>query len=422
MKPYRYAPPSAIPAAGLKQLMLLRAIAVCGQLAAIALAALIGVSLPLAPMLAIVGLLVALNATAYLRLKRGAGVTEDEIGVHLALDLAAFALLVFLSGGVANPFSLLFVLHATLMALLLRPLLAALGTGLVIACFSLLFRVSVPLRLVSGDPLPPALMAVGQWLSLALTTTVVAWFVASMVATLREHDRLLRQATEKAQNDEAILKLGTLAAGAAHELTTPMTTMAVAAGDLEREANSPAQRRAVATLLAQIEVCRQTIANLHLAAGHARAEGGGRERLDDFLEGIAQRCRTTRPGVELALEWEGERPVPEILAEQTLKQAILAILDNAADASPNDVQMAAHWEKDVLRLQIGDRGSGVPPEDADKLGHRFFTTKPPGKGTGLGLVLATSAIRQLSGTVSWARRPGGGTLAEIVLPLGALKV
>jgi two-component system sensor histidine kinase RegB len=98
------------------------------------------------------------------------------------------------------------------------------------------------------------------------------------------------------------------------------------------------------------------------------------------------------------------------------------LLNNATDASPHDVQMTASWNADTLRVSIGDRGVGLPSGNLDKLGRVFFTTKPPGKGIGLGLVLASNAIKHMGGTLRWQSRSGGGTEADIVLPLDTLKL
>ena len=158
------------------------------------------------------------------------------------------------------------------------------------------------------------------------------------------------------------------------------------------------------------------------AAGHARAEGGGREGLDGFLESIARRCRAMGPGIGLTLRCEGALPAAAILAEQSLKQAILILLNNAADVSPDDVQMTGEWDSDTFRRAIIDRGSGMPADSGDKLGRVFFTTKPEGQGTGLGLVLAANAVRRLGGALRWSNRPNGGACAEIELPLATLRI
>ena len=405
-----------------RQLWILRTIAISGQTASITTAWYLGVSLPLAAMAFVLGALIVLNALTWLRLRWSREASHAEIAAYLGLDLTALTLLLFFSGGVTNPFCLLFVLHVVLMALLLPPLATAIGTVLVVACYVALTRVHAPLEMRSGDAVPAHLLTFGWWLSFMLTTGVVAWFVVRIVATLRNHNRLLSEAAQKALRDEAVLRVGALAAGAAHELATPLTTMAVAAGEIVRNADSPSIQHDAGILTSQIQICRETIANLMAAAGHGRAVGGGRERLDQFLESIAARCRTTRPEANIVCDWGGVLPAPEIFAEQALMQALLALLNNAVDASPKEVQFAGYREADALRISIADRGSGLSAGDQGKLGRTFFTTKPRGKGTGLGVVLASRAIERLRGTLRWEDRPGGGTRVEIVLPMASLSL
>jgi two-component system, sensor histidine kinase RegB len=412
------APPALRASVG--QLMILRTIAISGQTAAITTAWYLGVSLPIAIMALVVGALIVMNALTWMRLRRPREASHTEIAAHLGFDLAALTLLLFYSGGIANPFSLLLVLHIVLMALLLPAPAAATGTVLVVACYVVLTRLHAPLEMGSGDAVPAHLLALGSWLSFMLTAGVVAWFVVRMVATLRNHDRLLSEAAQRALRDEAVLRVGALAAGAAHELATPLTTMAVAAGEIVRNADSPSLQHDAGILTSQIKICRETIANLMAAAGHARAVGGGRERLDQFLESIAARCRTMRPEANIVCDWGGVLPAPEIFGEQVLMQALLALLNNAVDASPKEVQFAGYREGDALRLSIADRGSGLRAGDQGKLGRTFFTTKPPGKGTGLGVVLASRAIERLHGTLCWENRPGGGTRVKVLLPLASL--
>jgi two-component system, sensor histidine kinase RegB len=417
----RVAAPPAL-RASVRQLMILRTIAVSGQAAAIATAWFLGVLLPVAAMALVVGAVIVLNALTWLRLRGAREASHAEIAAYLGFDLTALTLLLFFSGGVTNPFCLLFVLHVVLMALLLPPLATASGTVLVVACYVALTRFHAPLEMRSGDAVPAHLLTFGWWLSFMLTTGVVAWFVVRIVATLRNHDRLLSEAAQRALRDEAVLRVGALAAGAAHELATPLTTMAVAAGEIARNADSPSLQHDAGILTSQIKICRETIANLMAAAGHARAVGGGRERLDQFLESIAARCRTMRPEANIVCDWDGVLPAPDIFAEQALMQALLTLLNNAVDASPKEVQFAGYREGDALQISIADRGSGLSAGDQGKLGRTFFTTKPPGKGTGLGVVLASRAIGRLRGTLCWEDRPGGGTQVKVMLPMASLSL
>ena len=402
--------------------MVLRSIAVAGQIAAVAATVALGIVLPLWPVIAVIALLVAFNAAVWMRLRRARPATHAEIAANLLLDLAAFTLLLYFSGGAENPFVLIFVLHVVLTALLLPPPLAALGVVLVIAGYSWVDRAHLPLRLANGDPPPAALVRFGYWLAFALTSAVVAWFVIRIARELRRHDRLLREAAQRAFNDETIARLGALAAGAAHELATPLTTMAMTADAMRTDASAESIRRGIGVIGTEVEACRRTISNLLAAAGHARAEGGGAERMTAFLERVANRFRAMRPDVALTLRADGDRAAPTIFADQSIEQAILVLLNNAADVSPRDVELTGRWEGTTLAVRVDDRGKGVDASHRDKLGRVFFTTKAPGQGTGLGLVLASNAINGVGGELRWRPRAGGGTRAEMVLPLAALEL
>lgn len=417
------APPAlALPDAGIRQLLLLRWVAVGGQAAAIASCIVLGVHLPLVGMVSVVGALTLLNLFAAMRLRMRAAVHPAEVACHLALDLAAFVALLFLSGGAANPFSTLFVLHAVLMALLLTPLAAAIGAVAIVACYVALGRISFPLLMASGNEVHPGLMQVGRWIAFALTVVVSAWFVMRIVATLREHDRMLAMAERKALRDEAVLRVGVLAAGAAHELSTPLTTMAVVTSEIALHAQTPELERDAAILAEQVAVCRETISNMLAAAGHAGAVGGGRERLDLFLESIAQRCRTTRPEAHITCEPDPAIRDAQIFAEQGLRQAMLALLNNAVDVSPNDVRLEGLRQGDALRLSVSDRGNGLEQPALEQLGQAVFSTKPRGEGAGLGVVLARRSVERLGGTLGWEKRTGGGMRAVVTLPWASLSL
>ena len=106
----------------------------------------------------------------------------------------------------------------------------------------------------------------------------------------------------------------------------------------------------------------------------------------------------------LACRWNGALPVPLVAADAPLEQAILILLNNAADASADDVGMLARWDAEWLELSITDRGPGVPAGARDKMGRVFYSTKPRGKGTGLGLVLAADAVQRLGGSLHFEDR------------------
>ena len=424
LHPDRSDPPAlrqdpALPSS-LRQLIDLRSVAIAGQTLAVAGVILLGVSLPVAPMAIIIAALLALNIVASVRLRRGVPATHGTLAAQLAFDLVAFTGLLLYAGGSANPVVSIYLLHVVVIAMLLPWRSAIAGTALVIACLALAIRFAEPLRHRMASRCRRPTLALGLWVSFALTAAVTAWFVSRIVTSLREHDRLLQESARKALIDEAVNRLGTLAAGAAHELGTPLTTIAMVAGEMHRDAQTPAQRRDAAILAAQVDACRQALSNLRATAGHARAEGGGPERLDAFVMSVLARFRALRPDVPLQADWDGPRPAPEIFADQSLRQSLLILLNNAADASPHSVDVTARWDEQSLCVTVADRGRGVAPERIGMLGRTFFTTKAPGQGTGLGLVLTASTVNRLGGTVRWTNRADGGLAAEIRLPLDRL--
>jgi two-component system sensor histidine kinase RegB len=412
---------AAIPGT-LRQLVRLRWVAIAGQSAAIVIAQAADILLPYAGLWLVVGMTIAFNAWSFAGVADRTPVTQRGVAAQLGFDLAAFSALIFLAGGTENPFLALYGLHTVLIALLLPKRLALVGAVLVVASFAISAVLESPLRYANGVPVPDAFVHTALGVSFALTTLVTAWYVVSIVAALRAHERLLRDAAARAVNDGALVRLGTLAAGAAHELGTPLTTIAVVAGEMARGAATPEAARDAAILAAQVDACRRALANITSAAGHLRAGGGGASTVDRFLESIVQAFRGVRPEVSLEARWEGVTPAPEIFADATLRQAILILLNNAADASPHHVDIVGRWDEQNVRLSVGDRGAGVSPARLAEFGRTFFTTKAPGKGTGLGLVLTASTVARLGGTVQWTNRSGGGLTAEVALPLASLLV
>jgi two-component system sensor histidine kinase RegB len=420
-------PPSAngaIAAANLRQLVQLRTVAVVGQTAALVVAQALGVALPVVPILFVIAFLAVVNVVTGRRLRGGRAVTSGDVLAHLMVDLAAFSALILASGGDENPFRSIYLLHAVLMGLLLPVRVAVGGTLVVLVAYTLVGHFAAPLHFASGAPLPSSLLHWGEWASFALTAGVTVWFVVRTVATLREHDRLLSEARQKAIADDAVVRVGTLAAGAAHELGTPLATMAVVVGEMRHgpRAVDGATAQDVEILAAQIDACRRTLSGLLAAAGQTRAEGGGREPVDRFVAAVADRCRTAHPGATITCRCDGAQPAPEIFVERSLQQAVLNLIDNAVDASPDAVEVEGHWTDDELRLSIRDRGAGIPDDLLGRLGKEMFTTKSEGRGNGLGLVLAATTVGRLGGTIRWQNRPEGGARVDVLLPLRALTV
>ena len=293
------------------------------------------------------------------------------------------------------------------------------GAGAAAVFYGVLFVWHVPLpHPEQAHDADFGMHVLGMWLGFVLSAALIAWFAVKAAATVRERDRTLAALRENALRHERVLALGTLATGAAHELGTPLATMAVLVKDIAPEQGISADRLGI--LRTQITRCKEILASLSAAAGQVRAESGQSLALDVWLHELTDRWLALRPGVSARRHFEGTQPAPRVVAELTLAQAIANILNNAADASPDSVEIAARWNADELVLEIADRGAGLAPELQANAGEPFLTTK--GDGLGLGLFLAYTTFSRFGGDVRLMQRDGGGVLCRLTLPLATLKV
>ena len=399
----------------LKRLLLMRWLAVAGWLALIAGAGpLLDIALPRAPMLAILALLAGFSLLVRRRLARGGAVADGELFAQLGVDITALTLLLFFSGGAANPLVSLYLPSIAIAAVVLPGRLAWGAVGLSVAAYSLLVFWYVPLP-VADAARATRLHLAGMWLIFVASAALIAWLVGRLAAAILQRDHQLAAAREEALRNERVVALGGLAAGAAHELGTPLATMAILAGELERNtAAGPQMQEDLALLREQIEHCKGIITGLAARAGQARAEGGAALDLDRWLEQVVARWHRLRPHAEAEVSLRGTA-TPRVVGEATLEQALLNLFNNAADAGDGHIEIESEWDGTKLRIEIRDRGPGFDENVLLQAGRAFITTRP--EGTGIGLFLAHAAVERLGGRIVLANREGGGAVTRVELPL-----
>ncbi|HRF61663.1 MAG TPA: ATP-binding protein [Candidatus Competibacter sp.] len=354
-------------------------------------------------------------AVLRLRVRLAASVTAWELFGHLQLDVLALAVLLYFSGGASNPFVSLLLLPLIITAALL-PAGCVWAMALVtIMVYTVLMFHYLPLPgMLSGHGPGFHAHLWGMWLVFVISVLLIAGFVARLAAALRNRDHEVARLREKALRDEQILALGTFAAGAAHELGTPLSTIAVLTKELEREyVEDPSLYADLRTLREQVEACKSILGDL-LRSADLAADREATQPLDALLERTRNRWQLLRPRVPLRVHCAGPLPPPTVAAPQTVGQTLISLLNNAADACPEGVDLAGRWDACRVVIEIRDRGPGLPAEVVNRPGEAFFSTKDG--GTGIGLLLANATLERLGGQVSLSHDTRGGTCTRIDLP------
>ncbi|TXH06426.1 MAG: HAMP domain-containing histidine kinase [Nevskiaceae bacterium] len=407
----------------MKQLIELRWIAVIGQVLTILFAELVlRIDLPLAPMIGILSSLIGLNLLSLFRWTTQRRVGNLELMAGLLLDVAALTALLYFSGGASNPFVFLYLLQVTLGAVLLRSW--STWTIVIITCLSFGWLVmhSEPLRLpADGIADLFQLHIAGMWICFVLNAGLLVVFVSRITRNLRIRDAHLADLRQRDAEQDHIVRMGLLASGAAHELGTPLATLAVILGDWQRMPqfrDDPELCQEIADMQAQVLRCKTIVTGILLSAGEARGESPVFTTIAGFLDALVAEWSARRGFDGLAYEkrFSDDRA---IVSDSALKQIIGNVLDNALDVSPLWVGFSATHDGETLTLTVRDQGPGFVPEMLEHFGKPYHSSKGR-PGGGLGLFLVVNVVRKLGGRVSAENAPGGGAVVTLSLPLSAL--
>jgi len=400
----------------LHRLFMLRNIAITGQLVAVYVTQIVlHIPLPILSISLVIFTLALFNLFTVFRLRWGGKVTQLEFLLQLLVDVLVLTALLYLTGGATNPFVLMFLLPVIIATAVLSPRYTWVLTLVTAVCYSLLMWKYKPLPMSHHSDDGFSQHVFGMWVSFVVSAAVTAYFVVAMRRTLQSKQRELNAAREQQLRDEQLVVLGTLAASTAHEMGTPLGTMHLLSDELKETVEDPAAQEIITTLKEQVTRCKDALANLSAAAGSVQLGGGNIIPVDDFLRDILEEWQQSRPTIQINTDWQGVNPPPGILADRTLSQALCNILDNAADASPDDIEWLANWDTNSLAMEINDRGTGLSSDAEQLVGNRPYSEK--GDGMGLGLFLADSIINRFSGEVHLVKRDGGGVTTRIRLPL-----
>ncbi|WP_419195266.1 ATP-binding protein [Novipirellula herctigrandis] len=447
-----------------KWLLHLRWMAVAGQFVTILIAnSLSGINLSLVPLISLVGFTAITNLVYQIWLRRhhrssgpsmlgsneastsgGASDLDGEpsllqsvaIGLML-LDLVTLTLMLYFSGGTDNPFSFFFFVNLAVGGVMIRPRASWLMPLFAIAGYTFLLRHSVAVEGITIERPENGfdLRISSLLLAFSACAAVVTYYVTQTAGELQRREEELRRAQADQAARYRLEGLTTLAAGAAHELATPLSTIDVIVRELSRHLEDCEKPESVDTDLrlidGQLEMCRQILARMRSAAGDSMAQRWDKttvgELIDVTLEGIRDPHRVDIDDADI----DPIEAQPLWVPCEAVAQAIRNLIHNGLDASDEDGRVRVDAKLiqgsssdsssqpgvGKLELTVQDQGQGMTSDVLERAGDPFFTTKEPGRGIGLGLFLTRNVISQLGGELNFESVPGVGTKAIVRLPL-----
>lgn len=371
--------------------------------------------------LALVALLAAgfgSNLAVALWQRRGGVPSENVILSVMLLDVLLHTSFFFLSGGPFNPFTTLYLVNVALGTLVLsrgRQWAQLVASSAGFAALFVLEKVAPDSLQLPNHAELMRLHLAGMLVAFAVASAFIVTFMERVVASLRRREAELALARAEAAKNEKLAALTTLAAGAAHELATPLGTIALASKELARALEAqgaPQALRDDAVLVReQVERCREILRQMSASSGELAAEGFTRVSVGDWVQlalaSVKDAHRVKRPPLVHA----------EVLGPKVaMAQALASLVRNGLQAG-TQVELRASVEGGRLTLSVADDGPGLAPEVLARVGEPFFTTREPGQGMGLGAFLARTLATQLGGALDYESAVGRGTVARLVLPL-----
>jgi two-component system sensor histidine kinase RegB len=421
--------PAGEASVGLRLLIAMRWVAVAGQAASLLVVAYaLGFALPLALAGAVVAASALLNIANVALRRTERRLDEAEAALYLAYDVLQLGLLLFLTGGLENPFAILMLAPVTVAATILSRRSVIFLSLLAVSAVTLLAFRHLPLPWRGEPPLLPPVYTFGIWTALVLSTVFIAAYARSVAGEARRMRDAFAATQLALAREQRISAVGALAAAAAHELGSPLGTIAVVAKELVRElpGDSPYAEDA-ALLLSQSERCRTILAEL---ARRPEAESASPFDLVP-ISALAEAAGAPyhHPGlvrtIYATVTNTGEEPL--VARRPEIMHGLGNLIQNAVQFARREVSVSIGWDRSSVTIDIVDDGPGYPSHLLPRLGQPYLSGRvnPAARGEtqhmGLGIFIAQTLLERTGARLAFDNLRDGGAHVAILWPRGALE-
>lgn len=404
----------------LRTLILIRWVAISGQLVSLlAVHYSLGFELPLLPTLGAVGLSALVNVLSTVLWPPQTRLGDTDAALYLGYDVIQLSVLLALTGGLQNPFALLFVVPVTVAATILSLRSTVVLCTLALVCISLVAIFHWPLPW-DGSPLvlPPVYMT-GLWAALVLGTVFIAAYIFRVSAEARRMSDAYEALQSALAKEQRVSALGALSAAAAHELGTPLSTILLVTKEIARDlpAGSPLEHD-MRLLVEQTARCREILGRLSGLSHGALDSPFGRLPVSALAEAAAAPHRPRERRVVILPRALGHSTAlePETARRAEIMHGLGNLVENAVEFSREVVELHVGWDDKRVMIDVLDDGPGFPPGLLAELGEPYVSTRREAGRLGLGLFIAKTLLERTGAEIVFRNRQGGGAQVSVAWP------
>jgi two-component system, sensor histidine kinase RegB len=406
----------------LHTLIVIRWIAVVGQTSTVFFVSVVlNLPVPVGPLVAAIGASVMLNLIATAQRGGRMRLNDNDAALYLGYDTLQLSLLLYLTGGLANPFAILLLAPMTVGAAILSRRSAIMLTGLNLVCQTVLALWRLPLPWPAFPAVNDPLYAFGVWVSLSVSALFISGYVFRVAEEARRYADALTASQVALAREQRLSSLGALAAAAAHELGTPLGTIALVAGEMADEIDEDDPRAEdVALLVSQVKRCRDILADL---ARKPEADGGDPFELMPISALVEAAAAPHRLGhVTFTVESAGDGAEPTVRRLPEILHGVGNFIQNAHQFASRAVTVAVSWGGERIEVKVTDDGPGFPPALLNRIGEPYVSMRRDRSGhMGLGIFIAQTLLEKTGASVQFSNNRSGGARIIVRWPLSSLE-